>query len=91
MSAASQTATIMTASSTANPVMTQQEQIAAITAQRDELRECLAEMLKGFEAGVFVRNIEGDGERDWAVKLLPFIRTLGRAQAAVLLAGQEGK
>jgi hypothetical protein len=52
-------------------------------AQRDELAACLREVLKGFETGVFVRNIEGDGQPDWAIKLIPFVALLGRCQAAL--------
>lgn len=63
--------------------MNAQEQIAQLTAQRDELRAALNTILKGFEEGVFVRDVTGDHSKDWGTKLLPFIVALGKAQAAL--------
>ena len=63
--------------------MTDQERIAQLTEQRDELRAALITILKGFEDGVFVRDVTGDGASDWSVKLLPFIVALSKAQAAI--------
>lgn len=63
--------------------MSTEEQIAQLTAQRDELRAALMTILKGFEDGVFVRDVTGDHSKDWGVKLLPFIVALGKAQAAL--------
>lgn len=63
--------------------MSDPERIAQLTAQRDELRDALSTILKGFEEGVFVRDVTGDGASDWSVKLLPFVIVLAKAQAAI--------
>ena len=59
------------------------ERIRELEAQRDELRAVLTTILKGFEDGVFVRDVTGDGASDWGVKLLPFVVALSRAQVAL--------
>jgi hypothetical protein len=43
----------------------------------------LKQILAGFECGVFVRDVTHDNEPDWAMKLIPFLKLLGEAQAAV--------
>ena len=48
-----------------------------------ELYDSLKTILDGFEKGHFVRNIQDDDKSDWAVKLLPFIVALSKAQAAI--------
>lgn len=40
-------------------------------------------ILRGFDEGVFVRNIDGDSDPAWAIKLMPFIRAIGVAQRIV--------
>ena len=48
-----------------------------------KLLEALTAVMDGFDRGVFVRNILGDEQPDWAMKLIPFVQTLGKAQAAI--------
>jgi len=38
----------------------------------------VAQVLEGFEKGIFQRNADGDGASDWAVKLLPYVAALSR-------------
>jgi hypothetical protein len=51
---------------------------------RDELVAIVAlladveTVLRGFDEGVFVRDISHDIESGWAVKLLPYLAALGR-------------
>lgn len=52
----------------------------------DALLASLKTIVKGFEDGVFVRDLNGDGKSDWAVKLLPFITALVKAQQAIAAA-----
>ena len=53
----------------------------------------LVDVVKGFmqliDDNVLVRNIEGDGDPSWAVKCLPLVLTVQKAQAA--LAGVKVK
>ena len=51
--------------------------------QHDDVIEAAAMVLKGFGAGIFVRNTENDHQADWAVKALPYITALGRLDVAV--------
>ena len=46
-------------------------------------------VLKGFDAGVFVRNIDGDHESGWAVKALPYIAALAHLSAGLNAGAQE--
>lgn len=48
-----------------------------------ELLEALKVIIQGFESGIFVRDITMDSDSSWAVRLLPFIAALGKAQAAI--------
>lgn len=56
---------------------------ACLMAAAPEMYESLKTILSGFEEGIFVRNIDGDGKSDWAMKLIPFVAALGRAKAAI--------
>ena len=47
------------------------------TAEIARLQEQVAKVLEGFDRKIFVRNIEGDGASDWAVKCFPYLRALG--------------
>ena len=51
--------------------------------ERNELLENLKLILSGFESGVFVRDISRDAESSWAIRLMPFIVALGKAQVAI--------
>jgi hypothetical protein len=42
----------------------------------ERLREAGALLGEAFDLGVFVRGTKGDGESDWAIKLLPYLRAL---------------
>jgi len=54
-----------------------------LTKQKAELLEACKVIMDGFEKGVFVRDVTKDAGRSWAVRLLPFIAALGKAQAAI--------
>ncbi len=61
----------------------------------DTVREFMtasAEVLEAFDDGIFVRDIKGDGQSGWAMKLLTPIRALGalKGLAEVGLEGIEG-
>ena len=56
---------------------------AAVAAERELWSEPVTTVLRGFDEGVFVRNVKGDGESDWAIKLMPFVRALGVLAAAI--------
>jgi hypothetical protein len=48
-------------------------------AKRDEiakLREAGAKLNEAFELGIFVRDLSGDDDPRWAIKLLPYLRAL---------------
>jgi hypothetical protein len=47
---------------------------------RDEFRQALKEVMDLIGAGVLVRNVTDDGSSDWAIRMLPLVSTLGRAQ-----------
>lgn len=46
------------------------------------MRADVATVLRGFEEGVFIRDVARDAQSDWAVKMLPFLRALGRLASA---------
>lgn len=48
-----------------------------------ELRQAVRTILRGFDEGVFVRNIDGDMRPDWAIKLMPFVVAIAKAQEIV--------
>lgn len=50
----------------------------ALVSQREELKEAARKVLEGFAADVFVRDISGDRDPGWAIKLLPYINALAR-------------
>ncbi len=49
---------------------------------RRKLDDAIDKVLEGFEKRVFVRNIEGDGQPDWAIRLLPYFQALAILQNA---------
>jgi|SRR5665213_2117330 len=40
------------------------------------LCQAIATVLEGFDKGVFVRDVTGDGDSGWGVRLLPYISAL---------------
>ena len=48
-----------------------------------ELVSALKAVLRGFDEGVWNRNIQGDGDPAWGVKLLPHVLALAAAQKAI--------
>jgi hypothetical protein len=45
--------------------------------------QALTVIMEGFDSGVFVRNIDHDGEGGWAFRLLPYVQALATANALV--------
>lgn len=66
-----------------------------LTAERQEaeaLKRSARKVLEGFDSGVFVRNVDGDGQSGWAMKLLPYIQALQQLAALSAPPGdQEAK
>ncbi len=56
---------------------------------RDDLAEALEELYALIEDGVLVRDVSHDGEPGWALKQLPLVRSLGKAQGALLRARSD--
>jgi hypothetical protein len=53
------------------------------------VQDAAAKVCAGFDAAIFVRNTDGDGASDWAIKAFPYLRALGiLAEAAALRATQ---
>jgi hypothetical protein len=46
-----------------------------------DLARSLQEVMDLIGKGVLVRNVCDDGSSDWAIRMLPLVSTLGRAQA----------
>ena len=42
----------------------------------ERLREAGSKICEGFDEGYFVRNVHRDGESNWAIKLLPYLRAI---------------
>ena len=61
------------------------------TAEVARLKEQVAKVLEGFDRKIFVRNIEGDGASDWAVKCFPYLRALGILAESLPLVATEAK
>ncbi len=57
--------------------------LKALLLDRQVLLSLLKRVMDGFECGIFVRDVTRDGERDWAIKLLPFLKLLSEAKAAI--------
>lgn len=57
------------------------QRASALAAELAALRAEVAMLLKGFDRRVYVRNVEGDDAPDWAIRLLPFIASMGRLKA----------
>ena len=43
----------------------------------------VATILDGFDKGVFVRDVAGDGKPDWALKLYPYLLAIKSLQEAI--------
>lgn len=56
---------------------------ARLIAAAPDLLDALKDLFGYIENGTLVRNITGDDKPDWAVKLLPFMTTLNKVQAAI--------
>jgi hypothetical protein len=56
---------------------------ARLIAAAPELLDSLKRVLAGFEANVFQRNIDGDGESGWAIKFMPHLMALADATRAI--------
>jgi hypothetical protein len=54
----------------------------------DQLVEALDELMALIENNTLVRNISRDGDPDWAIRQLPLVMTLKKAQAALKSAKQ---
>lgn len=48
-----------------------------------ELLAALEGLLEQIENGLLVRNTDGDGASDWAIKQIPLIHALTKANAAI--------
>lgn len=57
--------------------------MSKVIAERDELAQAVRTILRGFDEHVFVWSIDGDTRPDWAIRLFPFIRAIGKAQELV--------
>ncbi len=49
----------------------------------DSLLSALQVVMRGFDEGIFVRDISHDADPSWAVKLLPYVVALATLQKAV--------
>lgn len=56
---------------------------AILIAAAPDLLENARIVLKGFAAGVFVRNVADDDKTGWAITALPYIDALARLEAAI--------
>jgi hypothetical protein len=54
-----------------------------------ELRKAIATILDGFDKGIFVRDISGDGDSAWPVKFVPYALALGKLTKALKQEGGE--
>jgi hypothetical protein len=57
--------------------------IAEITDADVDLKKAIKKVLEGFDTEVFIRNTAHDGDPDWALKLLPYLRAVGTLAAEV--------
>lgn len=53
----------------------------ALVQSRDQLRQSLQDVMDLIGKGVLVRNVCKDGSSDWAIRMLPLVSALSRAQA----------
>lgn len=58
------------------------ERVAALEEEIRMLSEAARKTCKGFDVGVWQRSVEHDGERDWALRLLPYAIALGKLARA---------
>lgn len=54
------------------------EELLRLAEENERLREAGDAVLRGFEAGVFVREVSGDAATDWLIKAVPHIAALAR-------------
>ena len=70
-----------------------EEARAAWNTRVDPVKDALVKALKAilgfFESGEFVRDTSGDFEQGWHLKMLPVVKSLADARAAIALAEKE--
>lgn len=64
---------------------------AHLIAAAPELYEALAGVLQLIADGKLVRNTSGDSNPDWAMRQLPFVMALSRAETALAKARGESR
>ena len=64
-------------------------QARLLKAQRDELAAALSQFMTWWDDGTLVRDITGDNQPGWSIKMIEFVRQLQLARAA--LAKAEGE
>lgn len=52
-------------------------EVTIAPADDGSLVAAIATVLEGFEEGVFLRNVAGDGASGWALRLAPYVAALG--------------
>lgn len=74
--------------------------LSLLLAAREEIKrlrssgpshEDVATLLRGFQEGVFVRDITRDVEPGWAIKLMPYLAALGRLSRGATHSEGEAK
>ena len=63
--------------------MTDTDEIRLLRDRVRELEEALKDVFALMDEGFLVRNIDGDGASDWAVKLVPYMVRLKKAYDAL--------
>ncbi len=58
-------------------------EVLAILNHGTELVEALKVIFEGFDSGYFVRNTNEDDDPDWAIRSIPYVQALVKAQAAL--------
>jgi len=54
-----------------------------VRAQRDELAAALSQFMTWLDDGTLVRDITGDNQPGWSIKMIEFVRQLQLARAAL--------
>ena len=60
--------------------ITAEAQLRTAKQERDAAMLSLQEVMDLIGQGALVRNVTNDGSSDWAIRMLPLVSTLGRAQ-----------
>lgn len=50
--------------------------------ESERLGAAIKTVMEGFQSGIFVRSTEGDGQADWAFKMIPYVGALAQLDAA---------